>query len=82
MAAPAFDLVLLDPPRQGAGPEIMRSLVEWTPETIVYVSCDPQTLMRDLAALSARHYQIDVIAGLDLFPQTFHIETVVRLRRR
>jgi 23S rRNA (uracil1939-C5)-methyltransferase len=82
MAAPAFDLILLDPPRQGAGPEIMRQLGEWAPETMVYVSCDPQTLIRDLAALPARHYQIDFIAGLDLFPQTFHIETVVRLRRR
>ena len=82
IAAPAFDLILLDPPRQGAGPEVMKHLAEWAPETMVYVSCDPQTLIRDLASLPAHHYQIDFIAGLDLFPQTFHIETVVRLRRR
>jgi len=82
VAAPAFDLILLDPPRQGSGQEIMRRLAEWAPETMIYVSCDPQTLIRDLAALPARDYQIDRIAGLDLFPQTFHIETVVRLRRR
>jgi 23S rRNA (uracil1939-C5)-methyltransferase len=82
IAAPALDLILLDPPRQGAGPEVMKHLAEWAPETLVYVSCDPQTLIRDLASLPVRHYQIDFIAGLDLFPQTFHIETVVRLRRR
>jgi 23S rRNA (uracil1939-C5)-methyltransferase len=82
IAAPAFDLILLDPPRHGAGPEVMKHLGEWAPETMVYISCDPQTLIRDLASLPARHYQIDFIAGLDLFPQTFHIETVVRLRRR
>ena len=81
MAPPAFDLILLDPPRSGAGPEVMRRLMEWTPETIVYVSCDPQTLIRDLAMVPATNYKIDIIAGLDLFPQTSHIETVVRLTR-
>lgn len=60
----------------------MKRLAEWAPEIIVYVSCDPQTLIRDLAALPARDYRIDFVEGLDLFPQTYHIETVVRLRRR
>ena len=82
IAAPGFDLILLDPPRRGAGPEVMKRLAEWAPETMIYVSCDPQTLIRDLTSLPAHHYQIDSITGLDLFPQTFHIETVVRLRRR
>ena len=59
----------------------MDRLASWAPETIVYVSCDPQTLIRDLAALPARHYRIDFIRGLDLFPQTYHFETVVRLTR-
>jgi 23S rRNA (uracil1939-C5)-methyltransferase len=81
VSSPAFDLVLLDPPRTGAGPEVMDRLASWAPETIVYVSCDPQTLIRDLAALPARHYRIDFIRGLDLFPQTYHFETVVRLTR-
>jgi 23S rRNA (uracil1939-C5)-methyltransferase len=81
VAAPAFDLVVLDPPRAGAGNDVMRHLVEWSPETIVYVSCDPQTLARDLSCLAPRYYRIDAIEGFDLFPQTFHIETVVRLRR-
>jgi len=81
VAAPAFDLVVLDPPRAGAGNDVMQHLVEWSPETILYVSCDPQTLARDLTCLAPRYYRIDAIEGFDLFPQTFHIETVVRLRR-
>jgi 23S rRNA (uracil1939-C5)-methyltransferase len=81
IAAPAFDMVLLDPPRSGAGQEVMRQLAEWGPETLIYVSCDPQTMIRDLAMLVPRNYRIDVVEGLDLFPQTYHFETVVRLRR-
>jgi 23S rRNA (uracil1939-C5)-methyltransferase len=82
IAAPALDLILLDPPRSGAGPEVMKCLAEWAPEGILYVSCDPQTLIRDLAMLPARDYRIDGIEGLDLFPQTYHFETVVHLTRR
>lgn len=82
VAAPGFDLVLLDPPRSGAGAEVMKTLAQWAPEAIVYVSCDPQTLVRDLAELPARDYRIEAVTGLDLFPQTYHFETVVSLRRR
>ncbi len=82
VAAPEFDLVFLDPPRAGAGPEVMDRLAEWAPETIIYVSCDPQTLARDLAALPQRDYRIDFVEGLDLFPQTYHFETIARVRRR
>ena len=59
----------------------MQRLAEWAPETIVYVSCDPQTLVRDLGTLPRSMYRIDRLEGLDLFPQTYHFETVVRLRR-
>jgi 23S rRNA (uracil1939-C5)-methyltransferase len=82
LAPPAFDVILLDPPRAGAGKELMRRIAEWIPETIIYVSCDPQTLLRDLAALPLRSYRIDWVEGLDLFPQTFHFETVVRLKKQ
>ncbi len=82
VAAPSFDLVVLDPPRTGAGAEVMDRIREWAPEAIIYVSCDPQTLARDLASLALRDYRIDVVQGLDLFPQTYHFETVVRLNRR
>jgi len=81
LAPPAFDLILLDPPRAGAGPEVMRQVVLWAPETVLYVSCDPQTLIRDLEPVCSGGYTIDAIVGLDMFPQTYHIETIVRLKR-
>lgn len=77
-----FDLVILDPPRAGAGKEVMKRIAEWEPEAIIYVSCDPQTMVRDLAALPRRTYRIDRVEGFDLFPQTYHVEVVVRLSRR
>ena len=82
VAAPSFGCVLLDPPRNGADAAVMRLLAEWVPDNIVYVSCDPQTLVRDLALLPVRDYRIAQITGLDLFPQTYHFETVVHLMRR
>jgi len=75
------DLVLLDPPRQGLAPGMISKLAEQRPGTILYVSCDPQTLMRDLKRFALHGYEIDFISGFDLFPQTYHFETVVRLRR-
>jgi len=80
--AGAFDLILLDPPRSGAGAGVIGRIAELAPRAILYVSCDPQTLVRDLAALPRDRYGIDHIEGLDLFPQTYHFETVVRLVRR
>lgn len=80
-SSPEFDLVVLDPPRTGAGPEVMNRIRECAPKTIIYVSCDPQTLIRDLASIPAREYRIDYIQGLDLFPQTYHFETIVGLNR-
>ena len=76
--APEF--VLLDPPRTGIGKEIVRRLGELKPPTVVIVSCDPATLARDLAGLLAAGYKLEKLALIDLFPQTYHIETVVRLR--
>ncbi len=76
-----LDLVLLNPPRAGAGSGIMRRLGSLKPPTIIYVSCNPLTLARDLAWMHAHGYRLDFIEGLDLFPQTYHFETVVRLRR-
>lgn len=76
-----FDLIVLDPPRTGAGSEVMDRIRQWAPQTILYVSCDPQTLCRDIAGLVPRDYRIDCIQGLDMFPQSFHFETVVRMIR-
>jgi 23S rRNA (uracil1939-C5)-methyltransferase len=75
------DLVVVDPPRTGLGPEITALLGEVAASALVYVSCDPATLARDLRALLATGYAIQSITLADLFPQTFHLETVVQLRR-
>jgi 23S rRNA (uracil1939-C5)-methyltransferase len=75
------DLIVVDPPRTGLGPEITALLAPIAAPALVYVSCDPATLARDLSALIATGYQIQSITLADLFPQTFHLETVVRLRR-
>jgi 23S rRNA (uracil1939-C5)-methyltransferase len=74
------DLVVLDPPRAGAGIEACRLLACIAPPQIVYVSCDPVTLGRDLAILQ-NGYEIDALHLVDLFPQTYHQEAVVQLRR-
>jgi 23S rRNA (uracil1939-C5)-methyltransferase len=76
------ELVLLDPPRAGLTPEIIRYLARLSPPRITYVSCDPPTLARDLAALINSGYEMSRVHLLDLFPQTFHMEVVVGLRRR
>jgi 23S rRNA (uracil1939-C5)-methyltransferase len=73
--------ILLDPPRGGVGPGVVRLLADRGPAAIVYVSCDPPTLGRDLAGFAERGYRPDVVHLFDLFPDTFHMETVVRLRR-
>ena len=77
----APDFVLLDPPRAGLGKAVVKRLAELQPARIVIVACDPATLARDLAGLLAAGYRIDAMSMVDLFPQTFHIETVVRLAR-
>jgi 23S rRNA (uracil1939-C5)-methyltransferase len=73
-----FDVVLLDPPRIGAAEAIPR-VVEARPKRVVYVSCDPGTLARDLRALGEAGYVVDFAAGFDMFPRTVHVEALVRL---
>ena len=75
------DLVVVDPPRTGLGAESCALLAEIAAPTIVCVSCDPATLARDLRMLSGSGYRIESITLADLFPQTFHLETVVQLVR-
>jgi 23S rRNA (uracil1939-C5)-methyltransferase len=73
------DLIVVDPPRAGLGPDVTALLGHIGAPTLIYVSCDPSTLARDLKALLASGYSIASVALVDLFPQTFHLETVVTL---
>ena len=77
-----FDVVVLDPPREGCAPAVSNAIVARGIPRIVYVSCDPSTLARDVKRLSAAGYQFVDAQPLDMFPQTFHIETVATLVRQ
>ena len=76
---PAIDLALLNPPRKGCQPQFLESLVELKPKRIIYISCDPATLARDLSYLTRSRYRIETATPFDMFPQTAHVETVVSL---
>jgi len=75
-----IDVVLLDPPRRGCGPAVAGRIAALEPSHIVYISCDPATLSRDAAALAGHGFRPVDIRPVDLFPQTFHIETVAHFR--
>ena len=75
-----FETVILDPPRSGAQ-ALVPVLEKSDAERIVYVSCDPATLARDLKQLAAGGWRPERVVALDLFPQTPHVETVCLLRR-
>ena len=76
-----IDLLLLDPPRTGAESRVIRGLLNLKPNKIVYISCDPATLARDLRKIIAGGYSLDSLVAFDMFPQTHHVETVVHLSR-
>jgi 23S rRNA (uracil1939-C5)-methyltransferase len=75
------DFVVADPPRAGLGPKVTAELLRLKARHLALVSCDPATLARDLKALTAGGYEIAKITFVDMFPQTYHIECVVDLRR-
>ncbi len=75
------DFVLIDPPRAGAEDHVIELIAKIAPRQISYVSCEPSILARDLRILIDRGYQIDTMTAIDLFPQTHHVETVVRLTK-
>ncbi|MFZ4099579.1 MAG: 23S rRNA (uracil(1939)-C(5))-methyltransferase RlmD [Chlamydiia bacterium] len=74
------DIVILNPPRTGCVPSALDALIKMRPPTILYVSCDPATLARDLAHLSQAGWQVDKVQPFDMFPQTAHVECAVRLK--
>jgi 23S rRNA (uracil1939-C5)-methyltransferase len=75
------DVIITDPPRAGMHPDVIKTICRLAPERLVYVSCNSTTLARDLADLSAV-YEIHRIQPVDMFPHTYHIETVAELRRK
>lgn len=76
------DVVILDPPRKGCSPEMLKTAAEMSPDRIVYVSCDPATLARDCAALLSLGYAPRKATPVDMFPRTGHIECTVKLIRQ
>ena len=73
-------LVVLDPPRTGASAEMIHTIVNWRPKQILYVSCNPTTFARDAEKLIASGYRFDSVRGIDMFPQTEHVELIAALR--
>jgi 23S rRNA (uracil1939-C5)-methyltransferase len=75
------DLVVVDPPRSGLGDRVARLIAEIDAPRVTYVSCDPATLARDLVPLQAAGYRVEEVHLIDLFPQTYHLESVLHLTR-
>jgi len=75
------DIVLVDPPRAGLGEKTIKDILKINPEEIIYVSCDPMTLARDIN-LFKDSYEVEEIIPLDLFPHTYHVESITKLTRK
>jgi 23S rRNA (uracil1939-C5)-methyltransferase len=76
-----FDAIVLDPPRAGLHQDVVKSVLNLKPQKIVYVSCNPATLARDLKSFCQEDYQLENVQPVDMFPHTFHIESVTKLTR-
>lgn len=75
------DLIILDPPRDGIHPKALEKIIDFGVDKIVYISCKPTSLQRDLAVLLARGYRLEKVCAVDMFPQTVHVECVVLMSR-
>jgi len=76
-----FDVVILDPPRTGCKPEVIEAVISKNPKRVIYVSCNPATLARDLKLFVKSGFKIAEVQPVDMFPQTSHVETIVRIYR-
>ena len=72
-------MVILDPPRKGSTPEFLNVLMKNKPSRVVYISCEPSTLARDLEILK-QTYNVETVQPVDMFPRSFHVETVVSMK--
>ncbi len=79
--APEVGTAIVDPPRTGLTPDALAGLIAVAPPRLVYVSCDPATLARDVRRCLDAGYRLATVQGFDLFPRTGHVEAVVTLRR-
>ncbi|MDP4091122.1 MAG: 23S rRNA (uracil(1939)-C(5))-methyltransferase RlmD [Bacillota bacterium] len=77
-----IDTVFMDPPRGGSDERFLASLVKLGPKKVIYISCNPVTQERDLKFLTAKGYKVEEIQPVDMFPQTFHVECIVKLSRQ
>ena len=75
------DTIVLEPPRAGCAPAVLEAVTRAQPGRIVYISCDPATLARDVAKLSATGYRLVEAQPVDMFPQTYHVECVAHFAR-
>ena len=75
------DVICVDPPRKGLAPAVIDAMVQMAPTRIVYVSCDPATLARDVARLREEGYELRSARAVDMFPRCAHVETVALLTR-
>jgi len=75
------DLIVLDPPRDGIHPKALDKIIDYGVNRIVYISCKPTSLVRDLVVLQERGYRVDRVCAVDMFPGTVHVESVVLISR-
>jgi 23S rRNA (uracil1939-C5)-methyltransferase len=76
------DVVTVDPPRKGLAPAVVETIAQMAPKRVVYVSCDPATLARDVARFAAQGYRLSRALAVDMFPRCAHVETVVLMSRK
>ena len=76
-----FNVIILDPPRNGCKKELIQAVINKSPRSIIYVSCNPSTLARDLALFKDTDYTVEKVQPIDMFPQTHHVECVVLMSR-
>lgn len=76
-----IDVIILDPPRKGCSVDVIEAVIDFDPQKIVYVSCNPATLARDLKIFDQKNYKVKKVVPVDMFPRTGHVETVVLMTR-